>query len=59
MGGEGRGGWKDRGRGRQRGREGEEEEGMRQSPNNTHVLGSGHCGPGIYWDLFDCISSLC
>ena len=38
VGGEGRGGWKDRGRGRQRGREGEEEEGMRQSPNNTHVL---------------------
>lgn len=32
---------------RQRGREGAEEEGMRESPENTRALGSGHCGPGI------------
>ena len=45
--GEERGGWKDRGRVRQRGREEAEEEGMRESPENTRALGSGHCGPGI------------
>ena len=32
---------------------------MRESPDSTHVLGSGHCGPGIHCDLFDFISSLC